>query len=37
MGFILNRDRERGEGKREGVAAGGLAIDGRRIVRVKRG
>jgi hypothetical protein len=33
-GSILNRDREREEGKREGAAAGGLAIDGRRVVRV---
>jgi hypothetical protein len=27
-------DRERGKGKRKGAAAGGLAIDGRRALRV---
>jgi hypothetical protein len=31
---ILSRDRERGERKRKGTAADGLAIDGRRALRV---
>jgi hypothetical protein len=29
----LNSDRERGEGKQQGAAAGGLAIGGRRALR----